>query len=96
MEKLCCVYVMSNKHNNVIYIGVTSNLARRVWEHQQHLIPGFTSKYNCTKLVYVETTSDIKDAIAREKELKGWRREKKNALINSANPQWQDLSSEIY
>lgn len=96
MEMECCIYIMANHHHNVLYIGVTSDLARRVWEHQQHLVPGFTSKYHCTKLVYVETTPDINEAIAREKELKGWRREKKDTLINSMNPEWRDLSDELY
>ena len=86
------VYILSNATNVTIYTGVTKDLAKRVYAHKNHLDPNsFTSKYNIHKLVYYETTSDIKSAIAREKEIKGWRRSKKNDLISAFNPQWNDL-----
>ncbi len=86
------VYIVSNWNNKVIYTGVTNDLFRRIYEHKNKIIKGFTSKYNVNKLVYYEQTTDITSAIAREKEIKKWRREKKNALINSMNPEWNDLS----
>ncbi len=89
------VYILTNKTNRVMYIGVTNDIARRVYEHRNHLVEGFTSKYNVTKLVYVETANDVRDAIQREKQLKGWIRAKKNALVESGNPQWKDLWEEI-
>ena len=88
------VYLLSNWNNKVLYIGVTNNLERRITEHKQKLIPGFTEKYNVNKLVYFEHTEDVISAISREKQLKKWRREKKNALVNSVNPGWKDLSDE--
>ena len=90
------VYIMSNWNNNVVYIGFTNNLERRVYEHKNKLIDGFTKKFNVTKLVYFEYTNDVKVAIEREKQLKSWRREKKNHLIEISNPQWNDLSKEWY
>ena len=77
-----------------MYIGVTNNLERRLFEHKNKLVAGFTSKYNVDKLVYFEGTIDIQAAIAREKELKSWRREKKNTLVESLNPEWKDLSGD--
>nr|MDE6275593.1 GIY-YIG nuclease family protein [Clostridia bacterium] len=77
-----------------IYIGVTSNIYKRIDEHNDKSVDSFTKKYNINKLVYVEEYSSIVDAIAREKQLKGWRRERKNALINSVNPEWKDLLKE--
>jgi putative endonuclease len=89
------VYVMSNGPRSAsIYTGITSNLSRRVWEHKNHLTPGFTSRYNLTRLVYYETFVYPDTAIAREKEIKGWRREKKLRLIQSMNPQWIDLAKD--
>src|SRR5690348_157181 len=79
-----------------LYIGVTNNLERRVYEHKQKLVPGFTSKYHLTQLVFYEETSDIHAAIAREKQLKGWVRTKKVALIKNMNPNWDDLSAGWY
>ena len=87
------VYILSNWNDTVLYIGVTSNLPRRLYEHKHHLVDGFTSKYNVEKLVYFEETSDVHVALEREKQLKRWRREKKNALIVQMNPQWLDLST---
>ena len=86
------VYMLTNEYNNVLYIGVTNDLKRRVYEHQSGLIEGFTQKYNVHKLVWYECCHDVKDAIAREKQLKGWVRSKKEALIREMNPEWRDLS----
>jgi len=83
---------MTNWTGGVLYIGVTSNLERRVWEHKNNALKGFTSKYNLNKLVYIEETSDASAAIAREKQLKSWRREKKDALVATMNPEWKALS----
>ena len=77
-----------------MYVGVTNNLLRRLYEHKNHLIEGFTKKYNVTKLVYYEESPDVLAAIAREKQLKGWSRIKKNGLVESENPEWNDLSEE--
>jgi putative endonuclease len=85
------VYIMTNK-SRTLYTGVTNDLARRVYEHKQKLLPGFTSKYNITKLVYFEATEDVYAALNREKQIKGWLRDKKIALIEAANPDWKDLS----
>jgi putative endonuclease len=89
------IYIMTN-YSRTLYIGVTNNLERRVYEHKHKLVPGFTSKYNITQLVHLEVVSHIRAAIAREKELKGWLRAKKIALIESANPRWEDLSAGWY
>lgn len=75
-----------------MYIGITNNLERRIYEHKNKLIQGFTKKYNLNKLVYYEETNDVNAAIAREKEIKKWRREKKNNLADNVNPEWKDLS----
>ncbi|MCK5518187.1 MAG: GIY-YIG nuclease family protein [Alphaproteobacteria bacterium] len=88
------VYVLTNWDGSVMYIGVTNNLERCIFEHKNKLVVGFTSKYNVDKLVYFEGTTDIQAAIAREKELKSWRREKKNTLVESLNPEWKDLSGD--
>ena len=85
------VYILTNKSNNVLYIGVTNDINRRVYEHKSMLIEGFTKKYNLDKLVYLEETDSIESAILREKQLKKWRREKKITLIESLNPQWEEL-----
>ena len=86
------VYILSNWDDSVIYIGVTGNLPRRLYEHRNGLAEGFTKKYNVHKLVYYENTSDVYIAISREKQLKGWSRKKKNELITKVNPEWKDLS----
>ncbi|MBE7088414.1 MAG: GIY-YIG nuclease family protein [Clostridiales bacterium] len=88
------VYLITNKTNSVLYTGVTNNLPRRIYEHKNKLVEGFTCKYNVNKLVYYETTSDVKSAIAREKEIKGWLRSKKNALVETMNPTWKDLCTD--
>ena len=88
------VYILTNKNNTVLYTGVTNNLQRRMFEHKNKLVPGFTSKYNINKLVHFEITSDIDSAIKREKQIKGWLRIRKTELIESVNPGWNDLSLE--
>ncbi len=85
------VYILASK-SGVLYIGVTNDVARRMFEHRHKLVLGFTGKYNVSRLVYFESFGDVRDAIAREKQLKGWRREKKVALIEKANPIWRNLS----
>jgi len=87
------VYIMSNPRRTVFYIGMTNDLARRVAEHKAHLNPGFTATYNCTDLLYFEETSNVYEAILREKQLKKWSRQKKLGLINSLNPEQRDLST---
>ena len=86
------VYILASNNNTTIYIGVTNNIERRIYEHKNNLIDGFSKKYNTHKLVYLEETNSIENAIKREKQLKGWKRNKKDLLINSINPNWQDLS----
>ena len=86
------VYVLTNKSNKVLYIGVTNNLNRRIYEHKNKLVKGFTEKYNLNKLIYFEETIDVHSAISREKQLKNWHREWKINLINDSNPSWSDLS----
>ncbi|MBQ8545993.1 MAG: GIY-YIG nuclease family protein [Clostridia bacterium] len=85
------VYIITNHNNTVLYIGVTNNLERRIYEHKNELIEGFTQKYHLHKLVYNEQYNNVNDAIRREKQLKHWRREKKDNLIKSINPNWIDL-----
>jgi putative endonuclease len=86
---------MTNK-SRTLYTGVTNDLERRVYEHKNKLAAGFTSKYNITKLVHYEETNDVQEALLREKQIKGWLRSKKIALIESKNPDWKDLSLEWY
>jgi putative endonuclease len=88
------VYMMTNK-SKTLYTGVTNNLSRRVYEHKSRLVPGFTSRYNITRLVYYEQTNDAKSAIVREKQIKGWLRRKKIALIESVNREWDDLAGQF-
>ena len=95
MYKTYYVYIMSNTNNTTLYIGVTNDIERRVQEHKSGLIPGFTQKYGCDKLVYYEPYSDIDQAIEREKKLKKWRREKKDWLISTTNPGLDDLSEDF-
>ena len=89
------VYILANWDDSVLYIGVTGNLPRRLYEHRNGFVDGFTKKYNVHKLVYYEQTNDVYSAISREKQLKNWNRVKKNALIHKANPQWLDLSLDL-
>jgi putative endonuclease len=87
------VYILSNA-SRTLYVGVTNDLIRRVWEHQNKVIPGFTARYHVTELVWCEETGNIAAAIEREKQIKGWRRERKLALVSEANPTWRDLSAD--
>ena len=90
-----CVYILTNWNNKVLYVGVTNDLQRRVYEHKNKTVEGFSSRYNLDKLVYYECCRYINDAIAREHEIKGWVRTKKVELVNAFNPEWKDLSVEL-
>lgn len=90
--KTYAVYIMASQ-SGVLYIGITNDLETRMFQHKRKLVPGFTARYNVQKLVYFELFRDVRAAIAREKELKGWLRKKKVALIESVNPLWRDLSA---
>ena len=96
MDKDFYVYIIVNQHNTVMYVGVTNDLQRRVYEHKAGLVEGFTRRYNINKLVYFESTIDVSSAISREKEIKKWRREKKNNLVESVNADWCDLNLSWY
>ena len=89
------VYILTNKTDAVMYIGITNDLHRRIYEHKNELIDGFSKRYHLHKLVYFDTTTDSKVAIAREKQIKGWIRAKKIALIENLNPNWEDLSTQF-
>jgi putative endonuclease len=89
------VYLLTNWNNKVIYVGITNDLERRIYEHKEKFVKGFTEKYNVKKLVYYEQTPDINAALNREKEIKKWRREKKNRLVVNTNPLWRDLSEDF-
>ena len=86
------VYIVASKYQGSLYIGVTNDIERRLYEHRSECIEGFTSRYHIHRLVYYEAYADIKDAIRREKQLKGWRRDKKISLFETSNPEWKDLS----
>ena len=92
MNKTCAIYIMTNYLETSLYIGVTSNLQKRVWEHKNKVVKGFTEKYNVNKLVYYELIDSIETAINREKQLKRWHREWKINLIKEMNPEFKDLS----
>ena len=89
------VYIVTNLHESVFYVGMTNDLARRVNEHRSGEGPGFTSAYRCRKLIYYEHCTHVQDAMAREKQLKKWSRQKKLALIATLNPRWRDLAPEV-
>ena len=89
------VYILTSKTHSVLYIGMTNNLKRRVFEHKEKLVPGFTKKYKADRLVYYETGEDVLGVIAREKQLKDWRRSKKIRLIESMNHEWNDLYDDL-
>jgi putative endonuclease len=91
MHKDSYVYLLANSHNNVLYTGVTNDLIRRVYEHKNKLVAGFTKKYNVDRLVYYAACGSIIVAIEREKQIKGWSRKKKHDLINELSPEWNDL-----
>jgi len=95
MIERCYIYIMTNKVNTVLYTGFTNNLVRRVYEHKEKIIEGFTKKYNINKLVYYEIFNDARNAIIREKQIKAGSRKKKLDLINNMNPEWKDLYPEI-
>ena len=95
MSKQYHVYIMTNPKNTVLYTGITNNLTRRVYEHKNKMVKGFTKKYNLIKLVYFEESLDAYSAIAREKQIKAGSRKKKVDLVNSMNPEWKDLSVEF-
>ncbi len=88
------VYILTNWNNKVMYVGVTGNLQRRLYEHKNGILEGFTEKYRVHKLVYYEETSEVYSAISREKQIKGLLRSKKNALVETMNPDWHDLSED--
>ena len=90
------IYILTNKTNSTLYIGVTNDLSRRLYEHKTAQVDGFTKKYNVVKLVYYEIYADINDAILREKQLKHWTRQKKNDLIQIQNSSWDDLSENFF
>ncbi len=90
------VYILANRNNSVLYIGVTGNLERRMYEHKEKLVDGFSKRYNVDKLVYFEETEDVMIALNREKQLKNWHRGWKENLIKSTNPEWKDLSAGWY
>lgn len=90
------VYILTSKENTALYIGVTNDLRRRLNEHKSGLSGGFTKRYHLCKLVYFEEFSEISEAILREKRMKGWTREKKDALIGERNPEWMDLSEGVF
>ncbi|MEP7198795.1 MAG: GIY-YIG nuclease family protein [Chloroflexota bacterium] len=95
MQRTFYMYIVSNR-SHTLYVGVTNDLQRRVHQHKHKLVEGFTSKYKMDMLVYYEETSDVRAAIEREKQIKGWLRAKKIALIESVNPKWKDLSAGWY
>ena len=96
MAKQGYIYIMTNKNNTVLYTGVTSDLLKRVWQHKQRKYSGFTSRYNCDKLVWYEQADEIRSAIAREKQIKAGSRNKKELLINEINSRWEDLAKGWY
>lgn len=95
MPKQPCVYILASKPQGTLYIGVTSNLLKRIWEHRQHVVDGFTRQYAVSRLVYYECHEEMPDALLREKQLKKWNRAWKIQLIETANPRWSDLWEQI-
>ena len=93
MMKEYYVYILTNEYNNVMYTGVTNDIQRRVYEHKTGAVEGFTKKYQVHKLVYVERCNDVNAAIAREKQIKGWTRKRKNELVEAVNPEWKEIST---
>lgn len=90
--KTFCVYIMASDRNGTLYVGVTSNVLGRVWQHKNKVVPGFTSEHNVNRLVYCETHDNFQSAVRREKQVKKWNRKWKLELIESTNPEWADLS----
>ncbi|WP_138431950.1 GIY-YIG nuclease family protein [Fodinibius saliphilus] len=95
MEKKYHVYIMTNPHHTVLYTGITSDIIKRGWQHRKREVEGFTKRYNCTKMIYVEEYDHPQEAIDRENQIKGWTRKKKEALIKRLNPEWKDLYGEF-
>lgn len=95
MERQPCVYLLASKKNGTLYIGVTSNLVKRVWEHKNNVAEGFTKKYNVHILVWYEVCETMESAIQREKTLKNWKRDRKKNMIQEMNPQWEDLYTNL-
>ena len=95
MDRVFAVYILTNKHDRVLYTGVTNDLKRRIYEHREGLVAGFSRRYNLHKLVYFEIASDAYSAISREKQIKAGSRARKLALINAVNPDWRDLYDEL-
>ena len=95
MKKQPCVYMLASKRNGTLYTGVTSNLLKRIWEHKNHLIEGFTKKYNVTNLVWYEVHETMTSAISREKAIKNWKRAWKINVIEAMNPEWRDLYDDL-
>ena len=95
MERVYCVYILTNKRNTVLYTGVTGDLRARVYQHREKLLPGFTNHYNVSKLVYYEAGHDVAGAITCEKQIKAGSRRKKLDLINRLNPEWRDLYEDL-
>jgi putative endonuclease len=95
MNEQYFVYILTNAHNTVLYTGITNDLMRRVYEHREKLIPGFTKRYNVSKLVFYEANDDVGESIAREKQIKAGSRAKKIALIANMNPGWRDMYEEL-
>lgn len=95
MNKLPCVYLLASKRNGTLYVGVTSDLVKRVWEHKNHVVDGFTKKYGVDQLVWYEVHETMESAIQREKALKEWQRAWKLKLIEESNPDWKDLYDTI-
>ena len=96
MEKQAYIYILSNRYNKVLYVGITSDLIKRIWEHKNKVVDGFSKRYNLNKLVYYEIYGDIETVISREKQIKSWPRRKKIALINTLNPFWNELYEELF
>jgi putative endonuclease len=96
MDKIGYVYIITNKPNGILYVGVTSNMPRRMYEHREGIYEGFSKKYACNNLIYYEKYGDIRDAISREKKIKEWKRAWKVRLILEVNEEWADLSGEFY
>ncbi len=90
------VYILTNQNNRVMYVGVTNNITHRIYQHRHKLIKGFTEKYNIIKLVYFEETADILAALRSQKQVKKWRREKKDTLVSGMNPDWRDLAEDWF
>ena len=95
MQRQSCVYILASKRNGTLYTGVTSDLIKRIWEHKQHTVPGFTKKYDVTQLVWYKNHETMDSAISREKAIKNWKRDWKIKTIEAMNPHWRDLYDDL-